>query len=40
MTNAGRTPETLTTMVDGQTETTPWDMALERLEHPAPGQNH
>ena len=27
-------------MIDGQTETTPWDVALERLEHPAPGQNH
>jgi len=27
-------------MVDGQTETTSWKVALERLQHPAPGQNH
>jgi hypothetical protein len=27
-------------MVDGQTETTSWEVALERLQHPAPGQNH
>jgi hypothetical protein len=35
-----RTPESATPLVDGQTETTPWAVALERLEHPAPGQNH
>jgi hypothetical protein len=27
-------------MMEGQTETTPWAVALERLENPAPGQNH
>ncbi len=27
-------------MIEGQTETTPWSVALERLQHPAPGQNH
>ena len=37
---AARAPETETPMVDGQTETTSWDVALERLQHPAPGQNH
>jgi hypothetical protein len=40
MTTAARAPESETTMVDGQTETTPWAVALERLQHPAPGQNH
>ena len=40
MTTGVRAPESETPMVDGQTETTPWDVALERLEHPAPGQNH
>ena len=40
MTTAARSPESETPMVDGQTETTPWGVALERLEHPAPGQNH
>lgn len=35
-----RKPESATPLVDGQTETTSWDVALERLEHPAPGQNH
>ncbi|HET9345483.1 MAG TPA: pyridoxamine 5'-phosphate oxidase family protein [Candidatus Limnocylindrales bacterium] len=37
---ATRTPESETTMVEGQSETTPWAVALDRLEHPAPGQNH
>src|SRR3954464_15588894 len=27
-------------MVDGQTKTTAWEVAVERLRHPAPGQNH
>ena len=40
MTTGVRAPESETPMVDGQTETTPWDVAVERLEHPAPGQNH
>jgi hypothetical protein len=40
MTTEGRAPESETPLVDGQTETTPWDVALDRLEHPAPGQNH
>ena len=40
MTTGVRAPKSETPMVDGQTETTPWDVALERLEHPAPGQNH
>ena len=40
MTTATRAPETETPMVDGQTETTAWDVAVDRLEHPAPGQNH
>ena len=40
MTTAARAPESETPMVDGQTETTPWAVALERLEDPAPGQNH
>ena len=35
-----RVPDSETAVVEGQTETTPWDVALERLEHPAPGQNH
>jgi hypothetical protein len=35
-----RTPESATPLVGGQIETTPWAVALERLEHPAPGQNH
>jgi hypothetical protein len=33
-------PQSETPVVEGQTETTPWAVALERLEHPAPGQNH
>jgi len=37
---AVRAPGSETPMIEGQTETTPWDVALERLEHPAPGQNH
>jgi hypothetical protein len=40
MTTAARAPESATPMVEGQTETTPWAVALERLQHPAPGQNH
>jgi hypothetical protein len=40
MTTATRAPESETPMVEGQAETTPWAVALERLEHPAPGQNH
>jgi hypothetical protein len=40
MTTAARAPESETPMLDGQTETTPWAVALDRLEHPAPGQNH
>ena len=40
MTTAARAPESETPMVDGQIETTPWAVALERLQHPAPGQNH
>jgi hypothetical protein len=40
MTSPTRAPESATPMVDGQTETTPWEVALDRLEHPAPGQNH
>jgi hypothetical protein len=40
MSTAALAPESAEPMVDGQTETTPWDVALERLEHPAPGQNH
>jgi hypothetical protein len=35
-----REPEAESPMVDGQTEMTSWDVALERLEHPAQGQNH
>ena len=37
---ATREPVSETTMVEGQTGTTPWAVALDRLEHPAPGQNH
>ena len=37
---AARTPHSATPMVAGQTETTSWDVALDRLQHPAPGQNH
>ena len=37
---AARAPETETPMVDGRSEPTSWDVALERLQHPAPGQNH
>ena len=40
MTDVAREPELATPLVEGQTETTPWAVALERLEHPAPGQNH
>jgi hypothetical protein len=40
MTTTAHAPESETPMVDGQTETTLWAVALERLEHPAPGQNH
>ena len=40
MTSATREPVSARPMVEGQTETTSWDVALDRLEHPAPGQNH
>jgi hypothetical protein len=40
MTNVSGGPESRTPMIAGQTETTSWDVALDRLEHPAPGQNH
>jgi hypothetical protein len=40
MTSATRAPDSETPTVEGQTETTPWAVALERLENPAPGQNH
>ena len=40
MTTDSRAPVTASPMVDGQTETTSWETALERLQHPAPGQNH
>ena len=40
MTNEPLTPASETPMIDGQTETTSWDVALDRLQHPAPGQNH
>jgi hypothetical protein len=40
MTAEVRSPETEKPMVPGQTETTPWSVALDRLQHPAPGQNH
>jgi hypothetical protein len=33
-------PATGTPMLPGKAETTPWAVALDRLEHPAPGQNH
>jgi Pyridoxamine 5'-phosphate oxidase len=39
MTNT-RMPDAETPLVDGQTQTTPWTVAVERLRHPAPGQNH
>jgi hypothetical protein len=35
-----REPESARPLVDGQTETTPWAVAQDRLAHPAPGQNH
>ncbi len=34
---AERPPESESPMVDGQTDTTPWEVALDRLQHPAPG---
>jgi hypothetical protein len=40
MTNDAGVPASATPMVDGQTETTAWDVALDRLQHPSPGQNH
>ena len=40
MTNATHAPVTEEPLVEGRTETTPWAVALERLEHLAPGQNH
>ena len=35
-----RRPSSEAPVVEGQTETTPWAVALDRLEHAAPGQNH
>lgn len=35
-----RAPDTETPLVEGQGGTTPWTVALERLENPGPGQNH
>ena len=40
MTTDAAAPTSSTPMVDGQAQTTAWDVALDRLEHPAPGQNH
>jgi hypothetical protein len=40
MTTDSHAPASQSPMVDGQTETTSWEVALERLQHPAPGQNH
>ena len=40
MRSNAREPGSATPLVDGQTETTPWAVARERLEHPAAGQNH
>jgi hypothetical protein len=40
MTTDSRAPVIESPMLDGQTETTSWEVAVERLEHPAPGQNH
>ena len=37
---AASQPKSETHVGEGRTETTPWAVALERLEHPAPGQNH
>jgi hypothetical protein len=40
MTTDAGVPASATPMVDGQAHTTSWDVALDRLQHPAPGQNH
>ena len=40
MTTDAAAPASSTPMVDGQAQTTAWDVALDRLQHPAPGQNH
>jgi len=40
MTTTAGAPDSETPLVDGQTGTTPWAVAIERLQHPAPGQNH
>ena len=40
MTTDAGVPASATPMVDGQAQTTAWDVALDRLQHPAPGQNH
>ena len=40
MTTEPGVPASATPMVDGQAQTTAWDVALDRLQHPAPGQNH
>jgi nitroimidazol reductase NimA-like FMN-containing flavoprotein (pyridoxamine 5'-phosphate oxidase superfamily) len=40
MSSAERLPKSEAPLVEGQTDTTPWAVAEDRLEHPAPGQNH
>lgn len=40
MTTDATAPRAQEPLVEGQTETTAWSTAVERLEHPAPGQNH
>jgi len=40
MTTPTGAPTTETPLVEGRADTTPWAVALERLENPAPGQNH
>jgi hypothetical protein len=40
MTTDAGTPTSAMPMVDGQAQTTAWEVALDRLQHPAPGQNH
>jgi hypothetical protein len=40
MTTDSHAPVSESPMVDGRAETTSWEAAVERLEDPAPGQNH
>lgn len=40
MANTTNPPESEEPLVQGQTDVMPWATALERLEHPAPAQNH